>query len=620
MLYELYSKNKIASTGHWTPCAPVSDRLAWESLPSKNVWFETGFSLYRKSAQTRIPPLSLSLWTEFTRTGNRTHFEKNYFARRRNLCCLVMAECVENKNRFLPAIGDSIWAILEESAWQLPAHNSYKRDTPQLPLPDPAHPVIDLFAAETGALLAVTWFLLQKKLASAMPSLPERIKSELDRRIIRPYLSTHFWWMGNEDEPMCNWTPWCTQNVLITAALLHPGKQDMIRKMIEKASYSLDCFLKDYGTDGCCNEGAQYYRHAALTFYNSLEILSHLLPGTFEEAWSDRKIRNMTEYIAYMHVGGPWYFNFSDCSPKAGYRGAREYLFGKRTASSLLTDFAAQDFCADTDPYRLTASDDSEGINLFYHIQTSFTENEIRAYHAAHISDPLQKIRPENRSHFYERTGLLICHYDPFAVGIKAGNNADSHNHDDTGSFTLYKNGLPVLVDIGVESYTAKTFSARRYEIWTMQSSWHNLPEFDPDGNAYMQQAGSEYAAGNVSLYPDGSGLSMDIAAAYAAHGEVPGLSFYNRNLCFSVRHSFTLRDETDYPGTVALTFMTMYEPVVSQKNVSVGTTAQLRITGSEKIAAEKISIKDPRLLTAWPNYLYRIRIYFHGSIKVEIL
>ena len=135
-----------------------------------------------------------------------------------------------------------------------------------------------------------------------------------------------------------------------------------------------------------------------------------------------------------------------------------------------------------------------------------------------------------------------------------------------------------------------------------------------------MQQAGSEYAAGNVSLYPDGLGLSMDIAAAYAAHGEVPGLSFYNRNLCFSVRHSFTLRDETDYPGTIALTFMTMYKPVVSPKTVSVGTTAQLRITGSEKIAAEKISIKDPRLLTAWPNYLYRIRIYFHGTIKVEIL
>ncbi len=41
--------------------------------------------------------------------------------------------------------------ICEESAWQLPAHNSYIRDTPQLPLPDTTRPIVDLFAAETGA-------------------------------------------------------------------------------------------------------------------------------------------------------------------------------------------------------------------------------------------------------------------------------------------------------------------------------------------------------------------------------------------------------------------------------------------------------------------------------------
>ena len=35
------------------------------------------------------------------------------------------------------------------------AHNSYIRDTPQLPLPDTTRPIVDLFAAETGALLAL---------------------------------------------------------------------------------------------------------------------------------------------------------------------------------------------------------------------------------------------------------------------------------------------------------------------------------------------------------------------------------------------------------------------------------------------------------------------------------
>ncbi len=75
------------------------------------------------------------------------------FARRAPLCALVMAEGVET-GRF-PDIADTVWAICEESAWQLPAHNSYIRDTPQLPLPDVTRPIVDLFAAETGALLAL---------------------------------------------------------------------------------------------------------------------------------------------------------------------------------------------------------------------------------------------------------------------------------------------------------------------------------------------------------------------------------------------------------------------------------------------------------------------------------
>ena len=66
-----------------------------------------------------------------------------------------MAECAADDGRCLPAIADYVWAVCEETAWQLPAHNTYRRDTPQLPLPDPARPVIDLFAAETGALLAL---------------------------------------------------------------------------------------------------------------------------------------------------------------------------------------------------------------------------------------------------------------------------------------------------------------------------------------------------------------------------------------------------------------------------------------------------------------------------------
>lgn len=43
----------------------------------------------------------------------------------------------------------------------------------------------------------------------------------------------------------------------------------MRHAVIVQAAHSLDCFLKDYGPDGCCNEGAQYYTHAGLCLFGA---------------------------------------------------------------------------------------------------------------------------------------------------------------------------------------------------------------------------------------------------------------------------------------------------------------------------------------------------------------
>jgi len=44
-------------------------------------------------------------------------------------------------------------------------------------------------------------------------------------------------------------------------------------------------------------------------------------------------------------------------------------------------------------------------------------------------------------------------------VAAKGGHNAESHNHNDVGNFIVYADGYPALIDVGVETYTAKTFS-----------------------------------------------------------------------------------------------------------------------------------------------------------------
>lgn len=132
------------------------------------------------------------------------------------------------------------------------------------------------------------------------------------------------------------------------------------------------------------------------------------------------------------------------------------------------------------------------------------------------------------------------------------GSNGDSHNHNDTGSITVYKNGRPFLIDVGVESYTQKTFSPQRYEIWTMQSSWHNLPAFD----GVQQAPGAEYAASGIRTGP--CSISAELAGAWPP---VEGLESYRRTVSVS-EQGVTVQDVTDWPGQVELTLMTQARPV----------------------------------------------------------
>ncbi len=586
---------------------PYADRAAWQSLPAAPRWKAAGQAALADAAA--LPGLPLSLWLQFTQNGDRAKWEHAYFSRRRTLCALAMAEAVTGTSAYLPAIADTAWAICEESAWQLPAHNSYIRDTPQLPLPDVTRPIIDLFAAETGALIATVYGLLGDALDGYAPGFAVRLKQEVERRVLTPYRTAHFWWMGNGDELMCNWTPWCTQNVLLAAAQCAPAQD--LPLYVRQAAYSLDCFLKDYGPDGCCSEGAQYYRHAALTLFNALDLLCRMAPGLFDDVWTEPKIKNMAEYIVNMHIAGPYYLNFADCSPLAGARGVREYLFGQKVASTPLMTLAARDWANvlhSPDPDRLHHPDDSEGINLYYHIQAALAEPEVLAF--------AQSVSPAPpRDVWYPSVGILACRRGAYALGAKAGNNADSHNHNDVGSVTLYKNGQPLLIDVGVETYSKKTFSPQRYEIWTMQSSWHNLPEFDPDGAAYQQQPGAEFSARDVAVTAALDGITMDLAPAY---GAVPGLGSYRRRVQLT-ETGLTLDDETDYPGTAALTLMSVEPPAVEGNTVHFGALAAARMDGVARIVTETVPITDARLRQAWPDTLYRTRVYFRGALRVEV-
>ncbi|MBQ7616144.1 MAG: heparinase II/III family protein [Butyrivibrio sp.] len=626
-------------------CPDISDRKAYEGL-SEDLKKEilSGGERAKKAPWSQI---FLSDYLEFAKNGNRERFETLYFLRREKLCSLVLAECVENSGRFIPDILDGMYLMLEESSWCLPAHNTHVRDAKQQEYPDVAAPIIDLFAAETGALIAFLEYLLRPVFEKKSPLISRYVNKSLNERIFKPYSNEHFWWMGDGVQDMCNWTPWCTQNVLLCVLTRPEGyfEEKEIRKYLESAAISLDFFLDEYGDDGCCSEGAQYYSHAGLCLFGALYLMNNVLKESeFEGVFKEELIRNIAGYIVRMNVEGNAYLNFADCAAVCPRRTSREFLFGKMCGDLDLSAFAASDFRKGSASEKLL----SDEINLFYHVIQVFAYDEMESY-------------PERKAFlkdfFFESTGLLVSRDERYILAAKAGNNADSHNHNDVGSFTVYKDGKPLIIDLGVGTYTRKTFSDERYEIWTMQSQFHNVPTFI-DGDVdekeltlgrdsvkdyhdeaiVMQKDGKEFQAAGVKcemaaegqlgdLGDDNSGmgkevcsLSMDIADAY----KDPGIRSYRRKISLIKGQGILVEDEYDGDKSILLTLMTYEKPEITESDgdfikVEIGNLGIARITGAEWAKVQVFPIDDERLKLSWKHEVYRTLIKMDDGKRVKL-
>ena len=543
-----------------------------------------------KDAKEGFPYLPLSLYRDFYATGRRNEYQEPYFQKRRLLSDLVIAEAIEGRSRFIPLIEEGIWSLLSEPAWTIPAHNTYIRDAEQADTPLISRPILELFHCETGEILSLTSSILSDSLS---PILREDIEYALRTRILEPYITDHFWWMGN-DGPLNNWAPWCTQNVLLSVLTL-PLSGKEAGKVLRTAVSTLDLYISSFPEDGGCDEGASYYHAAALALWGALHVLALSTGNDMHDVFADSKIKAMAEYIEKVHVSGDIYLNFADCSPKAGHLTAREYLFGKAVGSQALLHHAALDAKAD---WRESDND----YNLFYKYiaLSAWQEIEEEAGRKAVIEKP--------RFTAFSSTGLAIYRANGITFAIKGGHNGESHNHNDAGSIILYKGERPCLIDIGVETYTKTTFSKDRYTLLPMRSTYHNLVNFPP----LEQHDGEEYRA--ETLMMSEKGASFDLTGAYESG---KGLRKYARSVSFD-GDSISITEAFDSDNPAVLSLLSTEKPAIDGRSViweSFSATFSGEIDGS----VETIEISDARLRAAWPERIYRALITLPGPVSWTI-
>ena len=185
-----------------------------------------------------------------------------------------------------------------------------------------------------------------------------------------------------------------------------------------------------------------------------------------------------------------------------------------------------------------------------------------------------------------------------WTLAAKGGHNGESHNHNDVGSFMLYADGEPEIVDAGNMTYTAKTFSEHRYELWNTRSAYHNLPLI----GGQEQLPGREYAAREVQCLENG--LSLELSRAYGP--EAGAVSF--RRLLALDPDTLRVSDRIVLarPEPVTWVFLFRQEPHLSESSLKTE-KIRLELPDGLEIKVEEIPITDARMAKNWPGSLWRV-------------
>jgi hypothetical protein len=579
-----FVRANLVSRATWNPFPATSE--AWKNrLPDsvRRALVRAGEEALAKE----IPAITASLTLEYVRSGDRDRYQAASFGRRTQTMALVLAESVEGRGRFLDAILNGVWAICEESYWGVPAHlGSQKAGNG---LPDVADRTVDLFAAETAAMLALADYFVGEKLEKLSKLVRPRIRYEVNERIFKPLQTPERYGHLSRTRPVNNWNPWIVSNWM-TALLLLEDDEPRRAAELHRAMTLLDPYLNSLGDDGGCDEGPSYWFAAGACVFDALEVLYSASNGKIQ-LYDEPLIRNMASYVYKTHIDGTYFVNFADAGPKLVPDGRMLYRFGKAIGDETLTAFGR--WAIRTTPAQSAHIANFHRTRQLYNLLTVPAAGPARpaAVRDAYLADIQVLVARADK-------GLFLATH--------GGHNAESHNHNDVGDFILYADGQPVLVDVGSGTYTAKTFSPRRYELWYTQSNYHNLPLINGQG----QRAGRAFEARNVRHVTNEkeASLTMDLAAAYPKEARVRS---WVRTVRLDRRGALDVSDAyaLDSAGTLQQAFLTVCAVEVGtpgRVRLETKTGRQLTLTYDPKrwtAAVERVSLEGPdnkKFLDSW--------------------
>lgn len=430
---------------------PAEDRAAWAELAALPA-FEGVIKRAENTLKTPLGPWPDELYLEFSKNGNRTNWQRVEGERRARIDDLALAECLEYQGRFLPALREAIAGLCAEPTWVMPAHDgklaNYKGETID----------IDLASSAMAWNLATVDWLLGDKLGAETREL---LRENVARRVLEPYRAMasdqrpRNWWMTTTN----NWNAVCLAGVTGAALTLLPDRNDRAFYIVAAEDYSKN-FLKGFTPDGYCSEGIGYWNYGYGHYILLAEAIYQATAGGLDlqqrpEALAPATFSSRTEIINKVYPA------FADCGlgsrPSSRYMAFLERKLGLASHPDLRREIAG------TSGY------------LFEVCLFSFPNSATAAPNPDHDAAGI------GLRSWFKDAGILLSRPAAesgtrMAVALKGGHNNEHHNHNDVGSYVVVLGRTAVLLDPGAETYTARTFSSRRYESKLLNSYGHPVP------------------------------------------------------------------------------------------------------------------------------------------------
>lgn len=435
---------------------------------------------------TPIEEAPFSAFKRFEMDGNRREYESYYFKKRARLTTFALLSWLYGREDDIKELENIIWAILNEYTWTLPAHltkpcfandKSGKNRVGLSDLQEDGY-IIALFCAETGLALAETLSLVGDKLTSILVKRTERY---IKTRIL-DIVHNDFMWKHTHN----NWKAVCGGSCAMTA-IYQEKDIDNLSRVIAMVLPHIQDFCDSYTEDGACTEGLGYWLYGFGFFVYFADMLKKRTAGMID-LFDDEKVKKMALFFQKCFFPGKGSVVFADA-------------VGNVSFSPDLTSYLAR-------TYDEACIPPLDFIKLGYSNVTRFPLG-VRSliWTDERLGEKSQEICGVNileNAQWYMGSSK-----NGVGLAAKAGHNNEAHNHNDVGSFHIFKNGKMTLADIGSGEYVRDYFGPLRYTYFCNSSASHNLPII----NGSYQLPGRDHTSKDVTI--NESGLKCDIAGAY---------------------------------------------------------------------------------------------------------